>query len=161
MKKKSIDKNRYVKAYTDKIRKAEAYGGTKDMSSFDIVEEYLGGFTSEETVGFYITKYDNHALDKWNENFNNWNWNKYDKTDSHYTKVWEILKHIYENKKVSYTDTESIAINCIDKLIDLKILPSDQHHFEVQDFIHDQINKVLGIDYEDNFEIEIINNKAN
>jgi hypothetical protein len=32
---------------------------------------------------------------------------------------------------------------------------NDDHYFEVQDTMHDEINEVLGLDIDDNFEIEI------
>jgi len=57
--------------------------------------------------------------------------------------------------KLIYDDTRDIAIRCIDKLIDLKLLPEDEHNFEVQDLIQDEINNVLGLDIDDNFEINI------
>ena len=57
--------------------------------------------------------------------------------------------------KITYDDTRDIAIRCIDKLIDLKLLPEDEHNFEVQDLIQDEINNVLGLDIDDNFEINI------
>lgn len=62
-------------------------------------------------------------------------------------------------KKITYDDTRDISIRCIDKLIDLKILSEVLHYqevlFEVQDLIQDEINKVLGLDIDDNFEITI------
>jgi len=57
--------------------------------------------------------------------------------------------------KVTYDDTRDIAIRCIDKLIDLKILSEDEHNFEIQDLIQDEINGVLELDIDDNFEITI------
>jgi len=57
--------------------------------------------------------------------------------------------------KITYDDTRDIAIRCIDKLIDLKLLPEDEHNFEVQDLIQDEINSVFGLDIDDNFEINI------
>jgi len=57
--------------------------------------------------------------------------------------------------KITYDDTRDIAIRCIDKLIDLKLLPKDEHNFEVQDLIQDEINSVFGLDIDDNFEINI------
>jgi len=59
-------------------------------------------------------------------------------------------------EKITYDDTRDISIRCIDKLIALKILPQDEHNFEIQDLIQDEINKVLGLDIDDNFEITII-----
>ena len=61
--------------------------------------------------------------------------------------------------KVTYDDTRDIAIRCINKLIDSQLfasLTADEHHFEIQDLIHDEINEVLGLDIDDNFEIKII-----
>lgn len=58
-------------------------------------------------------------------------------------------------KKITYDDTRDISIRCIDKLIDLKILSEDEHNFEIQDLIQDEINEVLGLDIDDNFEITI------
>ena len=52
-------------------------------------------------------------------------------------------------------NTRDISIRCIDKLIDLKILSEDEHNFEIQDLIQDEINEVLGLDIDDNFEITI------
>lgn len=57
--------------------------------------------------------------------------------------------------KITYDDTRDIAIRCIDKLIELKLLSEDEHNFEVQDLIQDEINNVLGLDIDDNFEINI------
>ena len=57
--------------------------------------------------------------------------------------------------KITYVDTRDIAIRCIDKLIELKLLSEDEHNFEVQDLIQDEINNVLGLDIDDNFEINI------
>ena len=56
-------------------------------------------------------------------------------------------------KKITYDDTKDISIRCVDKLIDLKILSEDEHNFDVQDLIQDEINKVLELDIDDNFEI--------
>ena len=50
-------------------------------------------------------------------------------------------------------NTRDISIRCVDKLIDLKILSEDEHNFDVQDLIQDEINKVLELDIDDNFEI--------
>ena len=38
-----------------------------------------------------------------------------------------------------------------------KKISSDEHHFEIQDLIQDEINKVLGLDIDDNFEVSLIN----
>ena len=58
-------------------------------------------------------------------------------------------------KKITYDDTRDIAIRCVDKLIELDILSEEEHNFEVQDLIQDEINNVLGLDIDDNFEITI------
>ena len=58
-------------------------------------------------------------------------------------------------KKITYDDTRDIAIRCVDKLMDLKVLELDADNFEVQDLIQDEINNVLGLDIDDNFEITI------
>jgi hypothetical protein len=59
-------------------------------------------------------------------------------------------------KKVTYDDTRDISIRAIDKLIELGILEdNDDHYFDIQDTIQDEINKVLGLDIDDNFEIEL------
>ena len=59
-------------------------------------------------------------------------------------------------KKVTYDDTRDIAIRIIQTLIEEGFLEDDDdHYFDVQDTIHDEINQVLGLNDEDNFEIEI------
>tara|TARA_R100000664_G_C2659598_1_gene76409 strand:+ start:251 stop:439 length:189 start_codon:yes stop_codon:yes gene_type:complete len=58
-------------------------------------------------------------------------------------------------KKITYDDTRDIAIRCVDKLIELDILSEEEHNFELQDLIQDEINNVLGLDIDDNFEITI------
>jgi len=55
--------------------------------------------------------------------------------------------------KIKYDDTRDIAIRCIDKLIDLKLLSEDEHNFEVQDLIQDEINNVLGLDIDEETEV--------
>ena len=54
--------------------------------------------------------------------------------------------------KVTYDDTRDISIRCIDQLIEMKLLSEDEHNFEAQDLIQDEINKALGLDIDDNFE---------
>ncbi len=61
--------------------------------------------------------------------------------------------------KITYDDTRDIAIRCIDKLIELKLISEDEHHFEIQDLIHDEINEVLGLEMDENEEVHIINYK--
>ena len=58
-------------------------------------------------------------------------------------------------KKITYDDTRDIAIRCSDKIIDLKTLWKSENYFELQDLIQDEINKVLGLDIDYNFEITI------
>jgi hypothetical protein len=59
-------------------------------------------------------------------------------------------------KKITYDDTRDICIRTIEKLIEMGHLEdNDDHYFEVQDTMHDEINEVLGLDIDDNFEIEI------
>ena len=60
--------------------------------------------------------------------------------------------------KINYEHTRNIAIQCIDKMIEKKILNENEHHFDIQDMIQDEINKVLGLDIDENFEIEILTN---
>ena len=57
--------------------------------------------------------------------------------------------------QITYDDTRDISIRCIDKMTEMKLLSEDEYNFEVQDLIQDEINKVLGIDIDDNFEITI------
>lgn len=58
-------------------------------------------------------------------------------------------------EKLTYDDTRDISIRCIDKLINLGILTETDHHFEIQDLIQDEINKVLSLDIDDNFSVTI------
>tara|TARA_B110000196_G_C20832137_1_gene514226 strand:+ start:396 stop:584 length:189 start_codon:yes stop_codon:yes gene_type:complete len=57
--------------------------------------------------------------------------------------------------QITYDDTRDISIRCIDKMTEMKLLSEDEYNFEVQDLIQDEINKVLGLDIDDNFEITI------
>jgi len=60
------------------------------------------------------------------------------------------------SKKISYDDTRDVCIRVIHKLIDLGLIEdNDDHYFEIQDTIHDEINELLGLDIDDNFEIEL------
>lgn len=60
-------------------------------------------------------------------------------------------------KKVTYDDTRDIAIRTIAKLIELGHLEdNDDNYFEVQDTIQNEVNDVLGLDIDDNFEINIV-----
>tara|TARA_R110002051_G_scaffold311981_1_gene386818 strand:+ start:339 stop:527 length:189 start_codon:yes stop_codon:yes gene_type:complete len=61
--------------------------------------------------------------------------------------------------QITYDDTRDISIRCIDKMTEMKLLSEDEYNFEVQDLIQDEINKVLGLDIDDNFEITIIKTK--
>jgi hypothetical protein len=61
---------------------------------------------------------------------------------------------------VTYDDTRDVAIRVLDKLVKLGFVPDctdtdDETEFNVQDLIHDEINAVLGIDDDENFEIEM------
>ena len=59
-------------------------------------------------------------------------------------------------KKVTYDDTRDVSIRVIAKLIELgHIEDNDNHYFEIQDTIHDEINELLGLDIDDNFEINV------
>lgn len=71
-----------------------------------------------------------------------------------FTKKIEIME-----SKITYDDTRDIAIRCIDKLIELKLISEDEHHFEIQDTIHDEINEVLGLEMDESEEVYIINKK--
>ena len=61
--------------------------------------------------------------------------------------------------KITYDDTRDIAIRCIDKMISDRLLNENEHNFEIQDMIQDEINELLGLDIDDNFEIELLTNK--
>jgi len=71
----------------------------------------------------------------------------------------DMLEEFYDislqlNKlKITNDETRDIAIRCVDKLIELDILSEEEHNFEIQDLIQDEINNVLGLDIDDNFEI--------
>jgi len=59
-------------------------------------------------------------------------------------------------KKVTYDDTRDVSIRVIAKLIELgHIEDNDNHYFEIQDTIHDEVNELLGLDIDDNFEINV------
>ena len=59
-------------------------------------------------------------------------------------------------KKITYDDTRDIAIRCVEKLIaDGELENTDNPYFDIQDTIQDEINSVLGLDIEDNFEVTI------
>ena len=59
-------------------------------------------------------------------------------------------------KKISYDDTRDVSIRVIKKLIDMGFIEdNDDHYFEIQDTIHDEVNELLGLDIDDNFEIQI------
>lgn len=60
--------------------------------------------------------------------------------------------------KITYDDTRDISILCIGRLIDLGYIQDNEDtYFEIQDTIQDEINLMLGIDIDDNFEITIKN----
>ena len=49
-----------------------------------------------------------------------------------------------KKKKITYDDTRDVAIRVIEKLIKEGYLKdNDDHYFEVQDIIQDQINEVV------------------
>ena len=59
-------------------------------------------------------------------------------------------------KTVTYDDTRDISIRVIEALIKLGHLQdNDDHYFEIQDTIHNEINEVFGLDIDDNFEITV------
>ena len=64
-------------------------------------------------------------------------------------------------KKVTYDDTRDVAIKIVEYLIDNKYITEfedeNQWDFQIQDVIHDKINKVLELDIDNNFEITIKN----
>ena len=58
---------------------------------------------------------------------------------------------------ITYDDTRDIAIRIISQLIeDGHVQESDDTYFEIQDIIQDAMNKVLGLDIDDNFSIQTI-----
>ncbi len=63
-------------------------------------------------------------------------------------------------KKVTYDDTRDCAIRIIEKLNALGILPDsifdEDIYFDIQDTITEEYNEVLGLDIDDNFEVEIL-----
>jgi len=56
--------------------------------------------------------------------------------------------------KINYDDTRDMAIRCVDKMISEGILKEDEHNFETQDIIQDEINKIFSLDIDDNFEVD-------
>ena len=61
-----------------------------------------------------------------------------------------------EKETVTYDDTRDVSIRIISKLIEDGYLEdNDDHYFDVQDTIQDEINNVLGLDIDDKFEIEL------
>jgi|TARA_B110000093_G_scaffold158238_1_gene177114 hypothetical protein len=61
-----------------------------------------------------------------------------------------------QSKTISYDDTRDVAIRTISKLIAEGILEdNDDNYFTIQDIIQDEINDVLGLDIDDNFETKI------
>ena len=64
-------------------------------------------------------------------------------------------------KKVTYDDTRDVAIKIVEYLIDNEYITEfedeNQWDFQIQDVIHDKINKVLELDIDNNFEITIKN----
>tara|TARA_B110000858_G_C17729587_1_gene439388 strand:+ start:89 stop:280 length:192 start_codon:yes stop_codon:yes gene_type:complete len=54
---------------------------------------------------------------------------------------------------VTYDDTRDIAIKIIEKLMSIGILEDKEAYYLV---IQDEINEVLGLDIDDNFEVGVI-----
>ena len=60
--------------------------------------------------------------------------------------------------KVSYDDTRDVSIRIIEKLIQLGYLKDDdEHYFKLQDTVHDEVNKMLNLDIDNNFEVSVRN----
>ena len=66
-----------------------------------------------------------------------------------------------KQRKITYDDTRDISIRCTDHLINLKLLLEDKNYFEIQDLIQYEINKVLELNIDDNFEITIKKKSTN
>ncbi len=71
-----------------------------------------------------------------------------------YIKLWENFS---KSSHISYDDTRDIAIRITDKLVGMGYVPDnidsdDEDEFNVQDLIHEEINKALGISNPDEFE---------
>jgi len=62
-------------------------------------------------------------------------------------------------KKITYDDTRDCAIRIIESLIDRGFLKEEcleeDIYFDIQDTITEEYNELLGLDIDDNFEIEI------
>ena len=58
-----------------------------------------------------------------------------------------------KQSKITYDDTRDISIRCVDKMMQLKIFSS--YPFEIQDLIQDEINNVLELNIDNDFEITI------
>ena len=59
-------------------------------------------------------------------------------------------------KTITYDDTRDIAMRCIGTLIkEGHLKDDDDTYFDIQDTIQDEINSVLGLDIDDNFEVTI------
>jgi len=59
-------------------------------------------------------------------------------------------------KVISYDDTRDVCIRVVERLIDLGFIEdNDDHYFEIQDTIHDEVNELLGLDIDDNFEVTL------
>ena len=63
-------------------------------------------------------------------------------------------------RKITNDDTRDYAIRIIEKLNALGILPDtifdEDIYFDIQDSITEEYNELLGLDIDDNFEIEIL-----
>ncbi len=64
-----------------------------------------------------------------------------------------------KERKITYDDTRDISIRCVDKMMQLKIFL--EYPFDIQDLIQDEINKVLELNIDDNFEITIKKKSTN
>lgn len=65
--------------------------------------------------------------------------------------------------KVTYDDTRDVSIRIIEKLIELGYIednPND-HRFDVQDAIHDEINFLLDLDIDEKFEVYVRDSRSN
>jgi hypothetical protein len=59
-------------------------------------------------------------------------------------------------KKITYDDTRDCAIRIVDEFIRLGLIQENEdNEFDYQDLIHHTYNNLLGLDIDDNFEIEI------
>jgi hypothetical protein len=58
-------------------------------------------------------------------------------------------------KTITYNNTKDIAIRVINSLVNKGLLKNnDDPYFKIQDVIQDEINDFLGLNIDDDFEIE-------